>query len=273
MDRFRKASRTGHKLGCTPLVEWQGKGAAAQVFGKHIALIIPALNEADSIASVCQQIPRQLFLQLIVVDNGSRDGTAEAARAAGAQVILEPRQGYGQACWAGLDCLRPEIDAVVFMDADLADDPADLAPLVHSFQEGQWDLVIGSRVLGVPEPEALTSLQRFGNWLATRLIWKVWRVHFTDLGPMRIVSRQALVQLDLRDRDFGWNVEMQAKAARLKLRVAELPVTYRRRRFGRSKISGTVMGSLRAGAKILWTIYRCWRAPLRPAETKQSTRL
>jgi hypothetical protein len=147
------------------------------------------------------------------------------------------------------------------MDADLADDPADLDRLIRFFQQGQWDLVIGSRVLGACEPGALTLLQRFGNWLTTWLIGKIWQVQFTDLGPMRIVSRQALVRLDLQDRDFGWNVEMQAKAARLKLRVAELPVTCRRRRFGRSKISGTVRGSLRAGAKILWTIYRCWRAP------------
>lgn len=240
--------------------------------GKHVALIIPALNEADSIGSVCRQIPPELFLQLIVVDNGSRDGTAEAARAAGAQVVVEPRQGYGQACRAGLGCLQPEIDAVAFMDADLADDPADLARLVHFFQEEQWDVVIGSRVLGTPEPGALTFLQRFGNWLATRLIWMIWQVRFSDLGPMRIVGRRSLARLDLQDRDFGWNVEMQAKAARLKLRVAELPVTYRRRRFGRSKISGTVRGSLRAGAKILWTIYRCWRAPLESAATSQPAR-
>lgn len=237
--------------------------------GEPVALIIPALNEADSIGPLCRQIPPQLFLQLVVVDNGSRDGTAEAARAAGAEVTVELRRGYGQACRAGLACLRLEINAVVFMDADLADDPADLERLVRFFREGDWDLVIGSRVLGVCEPGALTALQRFGNWLSTWLIRKIWQVRFTDLGPLRIVSRQALARLDLQDRDFGWNVEMQAKAARLKLRVAELPVTYRRRRFGSSKISGTLSGSLRAAVKILWTIYRCWRAPLDTGKTSQ----
>jgi glycosyltransferase involved in cell wall biosynthesis len=229
-----------------------------------ISVIIPALNEADSVALALGQVPRHLFLQVAVVDNGSHDRTADVARAAGAQVIEEPRRGYGQACLAGLAHLRPEINAVAFMDADLADDPTDLERLVSRFEDGTWDLVLGSRALGHPEPGALTPLQRFGNWLSTALIRRLWHVSFSDLGPMRILSREALQQLELRDRNFGWNVEMQAKAARLKLRVVEVPVTYRRRRFGRSKISGTVWGSLRAGVKILWTIYRCWRFPLGP---------
>jgi len=231
---------------------------------EHYALIIPALNEADSIAQALQQIPRQLFVQVLVVDNGSRDRTAEVARAAGAQVVWEPRRGYGQACLTGLANLRPEIRAVAFMDADLADDPADLARLVHFFEGGEWDLVIGSRALGHPEPASLSPLQRFGNWLTTRLIRALWHVSFTDLGPMRILQRDALQRLELQDRDFGWNVEMQAKAARLNFRVAEVPVSYGRRRYGRSKISGTLWGSLRAGVKILWTIYRCWRVGLEP---------
>jgi glycosyltransferase involved in cell wall biosynthesis len=237
--------------------------------GKPYALLIPALNEAESIGLVLDQPPREVFVQILVVDNGSRDRTGEVARAAGTQVVWEPRRGYGQACLTGLAQLRPEVCAVAFMDADLADDPADLARLVRFFEEGQWDLVIGSRVLGNPEPGSLTSVQRFGNWLTTRLIRALWQVSFTDLGPMRILRREALARLDLRDRDFGWNVEMQAKAARLKLCVAEIPVRYRRRRFGRSKISGTAWGSLRAGVKILWTIYRCWRA--RPPAVPQPT--
>lgn len=232
---------------------------------KRISLIIPALNEADSIGVLCQRVPRRLFVQILVVDNGSRDRTAEVARAAGAQVVEEPRRGYGQACLAGLSQLGPEVDAVAFMDADLADDPADLERLVSFFDKGDWDLVVGSRVLGHAEPGSLTPLQRFGNWLTTWLIQRIWHVAFTDLGPMRIVSRDALRRLDLCDRGFGWNVEMQAKAARLRLRVAEVPVNYRRRRFGQSKISGTVWGSLRAGVKILWTIYRCWRSRLEPS--------
>lgn len=225
---------------------------------RRYALIIPALNEAEAIQELLRQIPRELFLQTLVVDNGSRDATASVARAAGAEVIAEPRRGYGRACMAGLRALQPETSAVVFMDADLSDDPLDLPGLVRQFEEGCLDMVIGSRVLGNPEPGSLTPLQRFGNWLSTRLIHRLWGVTFTDLGPLRMVSREALKRMELADPDFGWNVEMQAKAASLRLKVAEVPVQYRRRRFGRSKISGTVVNSFRAGIKILWTLYRCW---------------
>jgi glycosyltransferase involved in cell wall biosynthesis len=228
------------------------------------ALIIPALNEADSIGVLLRQLP-PLFAQIVVVDNGSEDATGEVARAAGAQVVREPRRGYGRACLAGLAALRAEITAVVIMDADLSDDPADVQRLAKTFVEGGWDLVVGSRVLGNAEPGALTPVQRFGNWLTTRLIRWIWNVSFTDLGPLRIVRRETLRRLDLWDGDFGWNVEMQVKAARLGLRVTEIPVNYRRRRFGKSKISGTVIGSSRAGVKILWTVYRCWRLRLPPA--------
>jgi len=230
------------------------------------ALIIPALNEAESIGPLLAQVPPGLFSQIIVVDNGSRDATADVARAAGAQVVVEPRRGYGQACQTGLAHLQPEIAGIAFMDADLSDDPANLLKLVDCLEENEQDLVIGSRVLGNPEPGSLTFLQRFGNWLSTRLIRLIWGVPFTDLGPLRVIRHQALRRLDLQDRDFGWNVEMQAKAARLRLKVTEIPVNYRRRKFGRSKISGTLIGSARAGLKILLTMYRCWRMP-RPANT------
>jgi len=226
------------------------------------ALVIPALNEAESIGRVLEQIPHGLFSQVIVVDNGSEDYTADVARAAGAWVVREPRRGYGQACLAGLAQLHPETAAVAFMDADLSDDPGDLARIVQVFDEGRWDLVLGSRVLGNPQPGSLTPLQRFGNWVSTLLIRWLWHMPFTDLGPMRMVSRRALDSLRLGDRDFGWNVEMQAKAARLGMRVREIPVSYRRRASGRSKISGALVGSVRAGLKIMWTIYRCWRIRL-----------
>jgi glycosyltransferase involved in cell wall biosynthesis len=226
-------------------------------------LIIPALNEAGSIGQLLAQIPSGLFSQIIVADNGSRDSTAGVARQAGAQVVEEPRRGYGQACLAGLARVQPETSAVAFIDADLSDDPADLVRLVGFFEAGAYDLVIGSRVLGTPEPGSLTPLQRFGNGLATSLIRWLWGVSFTDLGPLRVLSVNALRRLDLGDRDFGWNVEMQAKAARLGLKVAEIPVRYRPRQSGKSKISGTVSGSILAGMKILLTIYRCWRLPLR----------
>jgi len=229
--------------------------------GERFALIIPARDEADSIGRQLDRLPHGIFAQIIVVDNGSEDGTAEVARAAGAQVVCEPRRGYGQACQAGLAALHPETTAVVFMDADLSDDPRDVERLARTYAAGGWDLVVGSRVLGQAEPGSLAAVQRFGNWLTTRLIRWLWRVPFTDLGPLRVISRQALRRLDLRDRDFGWNVEMQAKAARLGLRVTEIPVKYHRRMYGKSKISGTLRGSARAGVKILWTIYRCWRKP------------
>lgn len=227
----------------------------------HYALIIPALDEAESIGELLRQIPRDAFVQVIVVDNGSQDRTAEIASAGGADVIREARRGYGQACLAGLAALHAQAAAVAFMDADLADDPADLTRLVEEFERGDWELIIGSRALGRPESGALTALQRFGNWMSTRLIRCIWKVSFTDLGPLRMIRREALDRLDLRDRNFGWNVEMQAKAARLRLKVTEIPARYRKRRHGKSKISGTLFGSLYAGTKILWTIYCCWRMP------------
>lgn len=230
---------------------------------KSIALIIPALNEAESIGTQLSRLPHDYFSQIIVADNGSKDSTAEVARAAGAEVVLEPRRGYGRACQAALAHLRPEIEAVMFMDADLSDDPEDGERLASVFCAGGWDMVLGSRVLGKAEGGSLTPVQRFGNWLTTRLIGWIWGASFSDLGPLRILSRDALSRLDLRDPDFGWNVEMQVKAARLRLRVVEIPVNYHCRRFGRSKISGTLTGSARAGVKILWTVLRQWQASRR----------
>ncbi|HEV2245880.1 MAG TPA: glycosyltransferase family 2 protein [Terriglobia bacterium] len=221
------------------------------------ALIIPALNEAESIGRVLGRVPRGLFCQVIVADNGSLDRTAEVAAATGAEVVREPRRGYGQACSSGIRQVQPCVTAIAFMDADLSDHPEDLELMVRGFDEDMWDLVLGSRVLGNPEPGSLTALQRFGNWLSTRLISILWHVRFTDLGPMRIIRRDSLAQLGLRDRTYGWTVEMQARAAKLGLRVCELPVRYSRRLHGRSKVSGTLYGSFRAGTKILWTILHC----------------
>jgi glycosyltransferase involved in cell wall biosynthesis len=229
------------------------------MMANRYALIIPALDEAETIGELLRQIPRDLFAQVIVVDNGSKDATARVAQEAGAQVVSEPRRGYGCACLAGLAALEPSTMAVVFMDADLSDDPLDLTRLVRLFERDGLDLAIGSRVLGNHEPGSLTPLQRFGNWLTTRLIRWIWNVSFTDLGPLRIVSCEALEALAMSEPDYGWTVEMQAKAAQRGLRIAEIAVHYRRRYSGRSKVSGTVMGSIRAGFKILLTVYRCWR--------------
>lgn len=225
---------------------------------RRYALIIPALNEAESIGKLLGLISWERFREIIVVDNGSVDATAQVAAAAGARVVLEPRRGYGQACLTGIAGLDPLTDAVAFMDADLSDDPADLARLLDEFESRGADMVIGSRVLGQREPGSLSLLQRFGNWLSTRLILWIWNVQYTDLGPLRVVSRDALRRMALRDRNFGWTVEMQAMAAKLGLRVAEIPVNYQRRRAGKSKVSGTLKGSFRAGIKILVTLGKCW---------------
>ena len=229
------------------------------------ALIIPALNEVESIGRLLTQAPRARFEEIIVVDNGSRDATATVARAAGARVIQEPRRGYGRACQAGISALDAISNTVVFMDADLSDDPADLGRMLDFFEAGAWDFVIGSRVLGRAEPGSLTPVQRFGNWLTTKLIAWIWGVRYSDLGPMRLIRRDALERMALRDPDFGWNVEMQSKAAMLGLKVGEIPVNYRRRRFGKSKISGTISGSVQAGVKILITVGRCWFSGRSPA--------
>jgi glycosyltransferase involved in cell wall biosynthesis len=193
---------------------------------------------------------------VVVVDNGSTDGTAAVARAAGATVVREPRRGYGAACLAGLAHLRerpPEL--VAFLDADASDDPAQLPEVLAPLLEGRADLVVGSRVRGVPAPGSLTLPQVLGNRLAVALLVLLFGVRFTDLGPFRAIRWAALERLGMRDRGYGWTVEMQARAARAGLRAVEVPVRYRRR-IGRSKISGTVRGVFGAGAKILLTIAR-----------------
>lgn len=217
--------------------------------GLRVCVVIPALNEAGAIGPVVAAIDRRLADQVIVADNGSADDTASAARAAGAEVVREPRRGYGSACLAALRHARA--DVYVFMDGDGSDDPAELERLLEALVEGPADLVVGSRVLGEAEPGALTPLQRFGNELTCRLVRWFWGYHFTDLGPFRAVTAAALRRLEMADPDFGWTIEMQVKAARLGLRVREVAVTARRRRAGRSKVSGTLLGSYRAGKRIL----------------------
>jgi glycosyltransferase involved in cell wall biosynthesis len=218
-----------------------------------IAVVIPALDEEQAIGKVLRDIPEGAR-QVVVVDNGSRDRTAEVARGLGAEVVAEPRRGYGQACLTGIAQLdRPDI--VVFLDGDYSDYPEEMSELVAPLLTGEADLVIGSRTLGQREKGALLPQARFGNWLSTLLIRLLFGVSFTDLGPFRALRFDALQRLAMQDRDFGWTVEMQVKAARLGLRAVEVPVRYRRR-IGTSKITGTLSGTLRAGHKILWTIFR-----------------
>ena len=224
-----------------------------------IGLVIPALNEEQALAGVLAELPAGFYSQVLVADNGSTDRTAQVATAAGATVVLESRRGYGSACLAALDRLDPRTEIVVFMDADGSDVAGEAAALVEPITADRADLVIGSRVLGRAERGAIQPHQRFGNWLATSLLRLLYGFHYTDLGPFRAIRAASLRQLDMQDRNFGWTVEMQAKALRHGLRVMEVAVTYRRRRAGKSKISGNLLASLRAGQVILTTIWRLRR--------------
>ena len=219
-----------------------------------VAVIIPAVNEEQSIGRVVKDIPKDVRW-VIVVDNGSTDGTASAAREQGAQVLSEPRRGYGYACLAGIANLPAGAEVVVFMDGDYSDYPAELHDLLSEMNEHQADLVVGSRVLGEREKGSLTLQQRFGNWLSTRLIHLLYGFSYTDLGPFRAIRADALRRLNMQDCTYGWTVEMQIKALQHRMKVVEIPVRYRKR-IGKSKVSGTISGSVQAGAKILWTIGR-----------------
>ena len=219
-----------------------------------VDVLIPALNEEPSIGKVVAAMPAGVR-RVVVVDNGSTDATASVAREAGAEVVAEPRRGYGSACLAGMAHVRRTgpPDVLVFVDADFSDHPEQMHRLVDPITEDRMDLMIGSRVLGQAEAGSLNLVQRFGNALATTLVRWFFGVRFTDLGPFRAVRWTALERLEMDDRDFGWTVQMQARAAARGLRCGEAPVDYRRR-IGQSKISGTVRGVAMAGSKILYTI-------------------
>jgi glycosyltransferase involved in cell wall biosynthesis len=222
----------------------------------QIVAIIPAYNEEQSIGKVVRAIPQPPVDEIIVVNNNSRDRTAEVAAANGAYVVFESEQGYGAACLRGIaEAKKVSAEILVFLDADFSDFPEEIPSLITPILAGECDLVIGSRALGEKEKGAMTPQQLFGNWLACRLMHLLLGVRYTDLGPFRAISFLALERLNMRDRNYGWTVEMQIKAAKEKLRVREVPVRYRRR-IGKSKISGTIKGTLMAGWKIITTILR-----------------
>jgi len=218
---------------------------------KRVAVVIPALNEAEAIGLVLREVP-SLVGEVIVVDNGSVDRTADVARAHGARVVSEPRRGYGQACLTGIAALT-DADVIAFLDADHSDYPAQLVDVVAPILDGQADLVIGSRQLGRREAGAHPWHAILGTRLCVGLMNLLIRTRATDLGPFRAISAEALKRIGMRDRNFGWTVEMQVRARRHGLRVVEVPVDYRPR-IGRSKVSGTLSGTVRAAAKILGTI-------------------
>jgi len=245
-----------------------------------VGLVIPALDEELALPLVLGELPRAELARLVVVDNGSSDDTAGAALRAGAEVVREGRRGYGSACLAGIAALRetsapdgePALgrgDVIAFVDADYSDHPAELSQVLAPVLADEADLCIGSRVLGGASMQALLPQAWFGNRLACFLMRALFGARYTDLGPMRALSIPALERMGMRDRDFGWTVEMQLKASSLSLRTLEVPVSYRPR-VGASKITGTLLGTLRAGWKILgwiaaWRL-RLWLRPLRSSE-------
>ncbi|MCH8292267.1 glycosyltransferase family 2 protein [Candidatus Poribacteria bacterium] len=219
-----------------------------------ISVIIPAFNEERSIGKVITDISKELVHEIIVVDNACTDRTVEVAESAGARVVREERRGYGYACLAGIAALNAP-DIVVFLDGDYSDYPAEMSMLVQPVLNGEAEMVIGSRTRGTREKGALLPQARFGNALATFLIRWLFGVHYTDLGPFRAIRYDRLREMNMQDKTFGWTVEMQVKAAKMGIRVCEVPVSYRKR-IGQSKITGTVQGTIKAGYKILATIFR-----------------
>ena len=217
--------------------------------------MIPVFNERRSLPLVVADIPKDLVSEIVVVDNGSTDGTGEVARDLPVRLVREARRGYGSACLAGVAALeKSPPDVLVFLDGDYSDHPAEMPLLLAAIERGA-DLVIGSRVLGHAEEGALLPQARWGNRLACALIRLLYGHAYTDLGPFRAVRWSAYRRLGMKDTNFGWTCEMQVKALRAGLSVAEVPVSYRKR-VGVSKITGTVTGTIRAGHKILWTIAR-----------------
>lgn len=224
-----------------------------------VTVIIPALNEAGNIGKLVREVQVIAQVEVIVVDNNSTDSTAEEAREARAKVVIESRRGYGYACATGVAATQ-DADVLIFMDGDYSFLPADLPLLLSPIFEGRADLVLGSRELGLMAPGAMPPHQRFGNWLVSRLMNALYGLSITDLGPYRAIRRQLLIELNMQEMTYGWPTEMIVKSARRGARIVEVPVSYHTRRFGRSKVSGTVRGTLLAAWFILGVTLRyAWK--------------
>ncbi len=237
--------------------DWRASQAAFLDLDR-VLVIIPARDEEETIVPVIQALQAAGLSQIRVVDNGSCDGTASLAQSAGAEVIREPLPGYGQACWQGLQSLPASIEWILFCDADGSDDLGQLSEFFAL--RSRHDFILGNRRATPNGRKSLTPVQNFGNWLSTQLIALGWGYQYNDLGPLRMIRRNVLEQMRMGDRGFGWTVEMQARAVELGLRIAEIPVGYRDRQGGKSKISGTLKGSFQAGTIILTTLGQLyWR--------------
>lgn len=222
----------------------------------QVAAIIPALNEEEPIAAVVREVRRQGVDQVIVVDNGSTDATAEQARSAGARVVAEPRRGYGRAVRRGVTAVGADCRILLFLDGDGSDCPEFIPALLAPILAGTHDFVIGSRLRGRREPGSMTAAQRLAGWLSGRLLRLLYGARYTDMSPFRAIHRQCLERLGMREQTYGWNVEMQMRAAKAGLRILEIPVDHRCRAGGTSKVSGSLSGTLKAAVRIVWTIAR-----------------
>ena len=222
----------------------------------HVSVVIPALNEEGPIAGVLQEIPAGLADEIIVVDNGSTDATAQRARDAGARVVSEPLPGYGRACQAGAAAVAPDCDIVVFMDGDGSDCPELVPRLLDPILAGTHDFVIGSRLRGCRQPGSMNAAQLIAGRMAGLLLKMLYGVRYTDMCPFRAVRRDVLDQLGMREQTYGWNLEMQMRAARAGVRILEVPVDHRRRAGGESKVSGTLAGTIKASFRLLLTLVR-----------------
>lgn len=227
-----------------------------------VYVLIPAINEESSIGKVINDIPENLATEIVVIDNGSSDNTIDVAKQSGATVLIEPNKGYGNACLKGMDYIfkynLDNDDVIVFLDGDYSDYPEEITEVISPIIKNNYDMVIGSRILGNKlgkvSDDALLPQAVYGNRFSTKLIKLIWNYSFTDLGPFRAIKYSALIAMNMKDKNYGWTVEMQIKAAKLKLKCVEVPVSYRKR-IGESKVTGTVSGSVKAGVKILWVIF------------------